>query len=197
VRLNSNFYYDMEKLFSTDIVPLVGRHNIMNVAAAIAVAKILNTPNEKIERGIKTFKSIPHRLEDLGKIAGVRYINNSMCTNESAAIASFTALQEAKVVIVGGTQKGNAGHRYLDLLIQKAKACVILGANANQIAAYFKTNNFNKFSIATNMDEAVVKARAFAEPGDIILLNPGFASFGYFRNFEERGEAFKNATHRV
>ncbi|KPJ72412.1 hypothetical protein AMJ52_06430 [candidate division TA06 bacterium DG_78] len=196
VRLNGDFYFEREKLFSVEGVPLVGRHNLMNIAAAIAVVKVLNIPNEIIEEGIRNFKSIPHRLEEIGTIDGVRYINNSMCTNESAAIASFVALEGAKIVIVGGKHKGNTGRRYLSLLAQEAKACIILGDNAQYIAQYFQSKNFHKFSIAESMDDAIRKARVFAEPNDIILLNPGFASFDYYRNFEERGEAFRHATYK-
>jgi UDP-N-acetylmuramoylalanine--D-glutamate ligase len=196
VRLNGNFYFEGEKLFSARGVPLAGRHNLMNIAAAIAVVKVLNIPNEIVDEGIRSFKSLPHRLEDMGIIGGVRYINNSMCTNESAAIASFIALDGAKIVIVGGKHKGDTGHRYLSLLAQEAKACVILGDNAQYIAQYFRSKNFHKFSIAENMNDAIKKARMFANPDDIILLNPGFASFDYYRNFEERGEAFRNAAYK-
>lgn len=196
VRLNNNFYYYQEKLFPIQNMPLPGRHNLMNIAAAIAVLKILNIHNEKIEEGVRSFKSMPHRLEDIGTIEGVRYINNSMCTNESAAIASFVALQGAKIVIVGGKQKGDTGQNYLSLLAREAKACVILGENAHYIAGYFKSKNFNKFSIAEDMGDAIGKAQEFAEPEDIILLNPGFASFDFYRNFEEKGEAFRNAAYR-
>lgn len=194
--LNGNFCYKQEKLFSIEKSTLTGRHNMMNMLAAIAVVKILNINNEEIEKGITNFKTLPHRLEDIGIIQGIRYINNSMCTNENAAIASFKAVDGGKIVIVGGKRKGDKGENYLELLAKEAKACVILGENATHIAAYFKSKNFNKFAVAEDMDNAIKKARAFALAGDTILLNPGFASFDYFTNFEERGEAFKNAAHR-
>lgn len=196
VWLNGNFCYRQEKLFRVGKPELTGRHNMMNMLAAIAVVKILNVDNKDIEKGLITFKTLPHRLEDIGVICGIRYINNSMCTNEDAAIASFKAVKAAKVVIVGGKQKGDRGENYLDLLTNEAKACVILGENVSYIASYFKSKNFTKFAIAENMNDAIKKARAFAVPGDAILLNPGFASFDHFTNFEERGEAFKNAAYR-
>jgi UDP-N-acetylmuramoylalanine--D-glutamate ligase len=196
VRFNSNFFHRKEKLFSTHDLPLAGRHNLMNMAAAIAVTKIINVPTEMIEQGIRNFKPLPHRLEDIGTIDGINYINNSMCTNESAAISSLQAIEGEKIVIVGGKQKGDKGNNYLDLLVKEAKACVILGGNAKYIADYFKSKGFGKFSIAQDMNDAIKKAKEFASKGDIIFLNPGFASFDYFRNFEERGEAFENAAHR-
>jgi len=194
--LNSDFHYQHEKLFSIRKSRLTGRHNLMNVLAAIAVTKILNVQTQMIEKGLATFETLPHRLEDIGKIRGIRYINNSMCTNEDAAIASFRAVPGAKIIILGGKQKGDRGDNYLDLLTKEAKACVILGDNASYITDYFRSKHFDKFTIAQDMDDAVRKARAFSIPGDTILLNPGFASFDYFSNFEERGEAFKHAAYR-
>jgi UDP-N-acetylmuramoylalanine--D-glutamate ligase len=194
--LNGNFCYRNEKLFPIKASKLFGYHNMMNTLAAIAVVKVINIDNKSIKRGLEKFNTLPHRLEDIGFIKGVRYINNSMCTNEDAAIASFRAVEGAKIVIVGGKQKGSTGQRYLTLLAEEAKACIILGANAPDIARYFKSKNFKNFMIAQNMDDAIDKARRFAAPDDVILLNPGFASFDYFSNFAERGKAFKNAAHR-
>jgi UDP-N-acetylmuramoylalanine--D-glutamate ligase len=196
VWFNSNFYYAGEQLFSSTTLPLTGRHNIMNAAAAIVVAKILAIDNETIEKGIQTFKALPHRLEHIGVIDGISYINNSMCTNESAAIASFRAVPGPKIVIVGGRHKGSEGQRYLDLLTREAKACVLLGENAPFIEAYFKSKSFTNYSVARDMNDAIAKARAFAVSGDTIFLNPGFSSFDYFRDFEERGEVFRHAAYR-
>jgi len=194
--LNGNFYFKDEKLFPVEKYTLLGRHNLMNGLAAVAVAKILGIPNTNLENGLITFKTLPHRLEDIGIIGGIRYINNSMCTNENAAIASFRAVQGSKIVIVGGKQKGDKGDKYLDILTKEADACVILGENASYIVSYFKAHDFKRFAVADDMEDAIRKARAFAHPGDTILFNPGFASFDYFANFEERGEVFKNAAHR-
>ena len=196
VSINGKFHYEDSELFSSEDLPLVGKHNIMNMAAAIAVAKILNIDDVGIERGIKAFSSLSHRLEDLGFIHGIRYINNSMCTNATAAIASFRALEGPRVVILGGKHKGDEGERYFDVLMKEAKACVILGENAHFIACHFQAKGYKQYSIAQDMKDAVNKARSYTSPGDTIMLNPGFASFDYFGNFEERGEAFKNAARK-
>ena len=190
---NGDFHDHTEKLFSLNGLSLKGRHNLMNIAAAIAVMRIIKIATEDIQTGLRTFKTLPHRLEEIGIFNGISYINNSMCTNESAAIASFNALPGNKIVIVGGKYKGTEGKSYLLLLTQKAKACVILGENAMFIKRFFESQGYKNFLIAHNMKDAVEKAQSFAEKGDIILLNPGYASFDYFKNFEERGEAFKDA----
>jgi len=196
VSINSKFHYESDELFSTEKLPLTGEHNLMNIAAAIAVSKIIGISDQDIERGIRTFKSLPHRLEDLGSFRGIRYINNSMCTNATAAVASLQAITGPKIVILGGKHKGDEGRDYFDVLIEDARACVLLGENARFIADYFKKHGFHKYAIAEDMVDAVNKARDFAESGDIIILNPGFASFDYYGNFEERGEAFRRVVQQ-
>jgi UDP-N-acetylmuramoylalanine--D-glutamate ligase len=191
--LNSTMNYKRESLFDTTVTSLKGQHNILNILGAIAVAKIIGIANESIEQGIRTFRTLPHRLEEIGTIEGIRYVNNSMCTNESAAIASLKAITEPVIVIAGGKQKGDRAESYLELLTHIAKACVVLGDNAADITSFFEAKNFKRFAVAGSMADAVAKARSFAVAGDTILLNPGYASFDYFTNFEERGEAFKNA----
>lgn len=193
---NGMFAYAQEKLFSVEKFRLEGEHNKMNALASIVVAKLLSIDNSKIEKGLITFKPLPHRLEDIGTIQGVRYVNNSMCTNEIAAIASFKAVMGPKIVILGGKHKGDKAENYLSILVEQAKACVILGDNAAYIADFFKTNGLAAFRIASSMNDALIKAKQFAAPGDIILLNPGFASFDYFANFADRGEAFKDAVQK-
>jgi len=191
--LNDDFHFGEETLFPDRDLALHGRHNRLNVMAAVACAKALKTPTAAIRQGVMDFRSLPHRLEDLGVMAGIRYFNNSMCTNEEAAIRSFEALPGNKVVIVGGRGKGDKCHRYLDLLIREARACVILGENAAEIAEYFLGRGFDRYVIAQDMNDAVEKSRERAGAGDIVILNPGFASFGLFRDFQDRGEAFKHA----
>lgn len=191
--VNDCFRYKDEKIARVQKSRLEGQHNMMNTLAAIAVAKILNIENHAVEKGISTFTPLPHRLEDIGTFHGIRYINNSMCTNEQAAIASLEAVAGEKIVIVGGHMKGDTGDQYLESLTEHARACVILGGNAEYIARFFKKKGYTAHVIANTMDDAVNKAREYARAGDTILLNPGYASFDYFSDFIERGEAFKNA----
>ncbi len=190
--LNSILHFRNDKIIDTNEIKLLGLHNLMNILAAIAVAKILNINNEDIKTGIKNFAPLPHRLEDLGIINGIRYINNSMSTNEASAITSFLAVDGNKIIIVGGRTKGDLCNNYLRLLAEKAKAVVILGENAREIAEFFDNIQYKNYVVVNNMDEAISGARKFAREGDIIMLNPGFASFGHFKDFQERGEAFKN-----
>ncbi|MEO0205230.1 MAG: UDP-N-acetylmuramoyl-L-alanine--D-glutamate ligase [candidate division WOR-3 bacterium] len=190
--LNGRLHFQNDEIISRDEIPLPGYHNQLNALAAIAVAKILQISNQCIRGGIRNFKSLPHRLEDIGIIDGIRYVNNSMSTNEASAIASFKALPGNKIVIVGGREKGDRCENYLRLLIGEAKAIVILGENAKRIAMFLEENKYNNYVVVQDMNEAIVEAKKFANAGDTIMLNPGFASFGNFRDFQERGDAFKH-----
>ena len=194
--LNGYFHFQHEEIFAGSGLPVTGEHNLLNILAAIAVSKILNINNKSIEQGIRDFKSLPHRLEDLGIIGGVHYINNSMCTNEMAAITSFKAVKGNKIIIAGGRPKGDRALKYLDLLIMEAKACVLMGDNAQDIAQYFTNKGYSRYKVAKDMNDAIIKSRIFASPGDTIMLNPGFASFGLFRDFADRGDAFKNGIRK-
>jgi len=190
--LNGMLHFQTEEIIAGDEIPLLGNHNQLNTLAAIAVAKILNISNDNIKNGIKTLNPLPHRLEEVGVIEGIRYINNSMSTNEASAIASFQAVPGNKIVIIGGREKGDSCKNYFKILIKEAKGIVILGENANQVAQFLKKNRYKNYIIVRDMNEAITKARRFAQKGDVIMLNPGFASFGDFRDFQERGKAFKN-----
>jgi UDP-N-acetylmuramoylalanine--D-glutamate ligase len=193
VWVDGHYCYKKERVVPLGVSRLEGVHNRMNIMAAIAVAKILEVQNKTIEQALRRFKTLPHRLEDVGTYHGVRYINNSMCTNETAAIESFHAVSGDKIVIVGGKPKGDTGDAYLDVLTKSAKACVILGGNADYISEFFDAKGFKTYAVAQDIDDAVKKARGFARKGDIVILNPGYASFDYFSDFAERGEAFRNA----
>ncbi len=178
-------------------IPLPGLHNIENVMAAIGVAKIIDIENPIIRQAVMSFKGLPHRLEFVEKIRGITFINNSMCTNPSAAIASISAIPGSKIVILGGKEKGFNNTDYLDAVINKARASIIMGENKEKIAAYFKSKGYNSFTLVKDMSQAVKEAFKLARIGDTVLLNPGYTSFGDFKDFEERGEVFKNAVRKA
>jgi UDP-N-acetylmuramoylalanine--D-glutamate ligase len=193
---NGSFRFKTEALFPCTITGLLGEHNIMNTLAAIAVGKALDIDTPSLQSGIASFTPLPHRLEDCGVYKGVRYINNSMCTNEQAAIASFKAVPGPKIVIVGGKEKGSQALKYLTLLASEAKACIIIGENAQAIEAFLLAHDYSTYAVVETMEQAIQAARSYATDGDTIILNPGFASFGLFKNFEERGEAFRHAVSK-
>ncbi len=181
---------------STDL-KIPGRHNIENALAAVGVTRLLGVEPEEIKKGLHSFHGLEHRLELVRCFAGVRYVNNSMCTNPRAGVRSLQAFDKKVVLIAGGKEKGVPIEEYVMAIVSRAKWVVLLGENCYRIADELKRHRYNRFEIAGSMAEAVRLARQRAKKGDIVLFSPGFASFDMFRDFQERGRAFKNEVRRL
>ncbi len=178
-------------------ITLPGMHNVGNILAAVAATSSLGISPETTRAAVSSFPGLPHRLELVAIIDDVKFINNSMCTNPTAAIASLTAVAGPKIVILGGKEKNLDADSYLDAVIKEARRAVLIGPNREKIAEYFRDHGYSAYELVPNLLSAVQAARALARPGDTVLLNPGFASFGDFKDFEERGEVFKNAVRET
>lgn len=175
-------------------VKLPGAHNRENILAAAAMATAFGVGRAAICRVADTFTGVVHRLEYVGTIDGVRYINNSMCTNVAAFAKSLEALPEPKVVIAGGVFKGDDLAPIAQAIHDnKVRALVLIGASAPEIEKAVYAVGFPRVFRAGSLMEAVAGARAFAESGDTVLLAPACASFDMFRDFEDRGDQFKAA----
>ena len=174
-------------------IPLRGRHNVENVLAASCAAIALGVRPESIRKAVREMTPVEHRLEPVAVIDGVEYVNNSMCTNVDAVVRSIEAIEEPQIVIAGGKAKGDtedytpAG----EALLRKAKHLVLIGADKNMIRKAAENVGFTSISEAESMQAAVEIARGLASPGDVVVLTPGLASFDMFRNFEHRGQVFK------
>ena len=141
---------------------------------------------------MREFTAVEHRLEPVAMIDGVEYINNSMCTNVDAAVRSVEAIDEPQIVIAGGKDKGSDYTELGEAFKRKAKHVILIGADAGLIADAARRAGFTAISRAESMREAVEIARSLAEPGDVVVLTPGCASFDMFSSFEERGRIFKD-----
>ena len=172
---------------------LAGRFNRENAMAAALAALEMGARPEAIERALRTFKGLPHRMELAAEQNGIRYVNNSMCTNPAAAAASLEAISGGLVVIAGGRSKGLDMRPFGETLARRAHWTVLIGETADEMAGYFREAGSTSFELAPAMPEAVDAAARRAEPGDTVLLLPGFSSFDMFRDFEERGRAFVEA----
>lgn len=172
-------------------IPLRGEHNIENLLAAGCAALAMGVKPESILKAVRTFQPVEHRLEPVAEIDGVKYINNSMCTNVDAAVRSVEAISEPQIVITGGKDKGADYTLYGGALKKHAKHVVLIGADKNLIRAATEKAGFTNITDAATLDEAVDIARSKAEPGDVIVLTPGCASFDMFTSFEHRGQVFK------
>ena len=172
-------------------IPLRGEHNIENVLAAGCAAIAMGARPESILKAVREFQPIEHRLEPVAVIDGVEYINNSMCTNVDAAVRSVEAIDEPQIVIAGGKDKGADYAALGRAFAMKAKYVVLIGADAELIADAARKAGFEAMTRAESMADAVRIACGKAEPGDVIVLTPGCASFDMFSSFEHRGRVFK------
>lgn len=176
---------------------LPGHHNMYNALAAATAARLLDVDAPAIARALDGFRGVAHRMEIVDTIAGVTYINNSMCTNVAAMIASLHALDRPAIVIAGGVDKGLDFTPLLPTLHQHVRKVVLIGSAAEKMAATFCAGGFDALEQAETLEAAVALARRSAHPGEIVILSPGCASFDMFRDFEARGAAFRNAVRAV
>ena len=173
---------------------LPGRHNVENVLAAAAMATAFGIDIEPIRQVARIFPGVVHRLEYIATIDHIKYINNSMCTNVAAFEASLAAVPERKVVIAGGVFKGDdLAPLANSLLTNRVRSLVLIGQSSKEIAEAARAAGYNKIHLAEDIEAAVAQAHAVAEPGDAVILAPACASFDMFKDFEERGNRFKDA----
>lgn len=174
-----------------DEIALRGRHNVENVMGAILVALAAGLDLDAVRNGVREFQPLHHRLEPVGTIAGVEYVDDSKATNPGSVIAALRAFDERPIVLIaGGKAKGTDFAEMGKVVSSRAKAVVLIGEAADEIGAVVKRAKVER---AGSMEEAVALARALAEPGDVVLLSPGCASFDMFQSAEHRGELFVEA----
>ncbi len=171
---------------------LAGKHNLKNTMAAATVANLVGIRKETIRNSIENFQGAPHRLEKVLKIHHVQYINDSKATNVNATYFALESMTTPTIWLVGGVDKGNDYKPLLPLVREKVKAIVCIGLDNSKIKETF--GNVVDLLVETYaMSEAVKVAYKIAERGDTVLLSPACASFDLFKNYEDRGDQFKEA----
>ncbi len=175
---------------------LQGKHNIYNSMASGMVAKYLEIRNPLIRESLSNFKSIEHRLESVGKISGISFINDSKATNVNSTWYALESMTSDVILILGGVDKGNDYDMLKDLVRQKVKAIVCLGKDNKRIHDAFEDDV--EIIVNTNSaQEAAQTAYHLATKGDTVLLSPACASFDLFKNYEDRGRQFKQAVREL
>ena len=180
--------------FTMDIneLSLQGKHNVYNNMASGLVAKAQELRNASMKESMGSFKNIPHRLEFVACIAGVNYINDSKATNVNAVWYALESLAPQVVLIMGGVDKGNDYEMLRDLVRTKVRAIVCIGKDNSRI--YDSLEEDAQIIVnSSSMRDAVEIASHLARKGDTVLLSPACASFDWFKNFEDRGNQFKEA----
>ena len=175
---------------------LTGLHNVKNSMAAIAVSEILNISNKKIIESLKTFQNVPHRLEHFLTIHKVKYINDSKATNVNATFYALNSYKSPIVWIVGGVDKGNDYNQLIPLVKKNVKAIICLGTDNEKIISTF-SQHCNLVVSTNKIADAVKSAYDISKKGDVVLLSPACASFDLFKNYEDRGNLFKNEVRKL
>jgi len=178
-------------------IQLRGRHNVANVLAACAIAGVAGAMPEAMRQAIRTFRGMPHRLELVRELRGVRYYNDSIATSPERACAALRSFEEPIVLLTGGRDKHLPWDEFAELALRRAKHVICFGEAAERImrelqvaSCKLQLTTFNA-QLVTTLEEAVAVASSVAQPGDVVLLSPGCTSFDSFRDFEERGERFR------
>ncbi|MCC6442276.1 MAG: UDP-N-acetylmuramoyl-L-alanine--D-glutamate ligase [Armatimonadetes bacterium] len=184
-------------LFDAREVLLPGAHNLENLMAAAAMAVACGVRPEAVVETARTFRGVVHRLEAVAEIGGVRYINNSMCTNPAAGQRSLEAFEDPVLLIAGGKDKAMDFGPMAEVIARRAKKLFLIGETAPVIEEAVRAFGFDRIERPGSLQEAVRKAHGEAQPGDIVLLSPGCASFDMFSGFEARGNAFKEAVREL
>jgi UDP-N-acetylmuramoylalanine--D-glutamate ligase len=169
-------------------IPLKGAHNLENVLAAVCAGALMGCAPEQIRQAVRDFKAVEHRLEFVATIRGVDYYNDSKATNVDATIKALESFPANIHLILGGKDKGSDYTVLNDLLRQRVKRVYTIGTAAAKIESQIKDVEVVP---AETLENALRKAHAVAQPGDVVLLAPACASFDQFKNYEHRGQVFK------
>jgi UDP-N-acetylmuramoylalanine--D-glutamate ligase len=194
---------DQTVLCKTGELKLLGKHNWQNICAAVtAVWQVTQAP-DAIRKVLTTFTGLPHRLEFVREVDGVRYYNDSFASDPYASEAAIEAITGKKVCVFGGwdERKLPLGHFAKAVAAHKKdiRTALLIGESAARLGTALRHAGFTNFHLspATSMEEFLVEAKSHAKKGDAILFSPGFPSFDMFKNFEIRGLKFKEAVHKL
>ena len=177
-------------------IPLLGRHNVANVLAAVAAADAWGVPAMTMRAAIRAFPGVEHRLERVRILRGVSFYNDSIATSPTGTLAALAAIQQPIWLIAGGYDKGIPFQALGEAIVQRVKGVFLIGNTAPQIAQAIETaqrpgTNLPTIALCRRLRDAVQAAYDAASPGDVVLLSPACASYDQFRNFVERGRLFK------
>jgi UDP-N-acetylmuramoylalanine--D-glutamate ligase len=186
-------FYDGEPLLATSELGLFGEHNVANALAAASAALAMGLDRDAVREGLRSFAGVPHRLEQVAEIGGVRFVNDSKATNVASAVVGIDAFEGGVHAILGGSEKSEPFAPLLDPLRERATACYLTGATADRLATELAPVVADGIELrrCADLEQAVRCAAAAARPGEVVLLSPACASFDAFENFERRGDRFR------
>ena len=188
---NGRFYYNGEPILSEDELPVGGEHNRANALAAIAACKLMGAGNAAIAAALKSFRGVKHRLERIGDVKGVSFIDDSKATNVDSAIKAVGSVKGESIILLGGKDKGYTYEPLFDAIKESNVVhAVLYGENAFRILQSALKKGYTSVTLCRPFDLAVRVAYLTAKQGQNVLLSPASASFDAFTSYEERGKRF-------
>lgn len=190
---DDSFYYGKNKICPVDVLQIQGAHNLDNACAAIAAVWPFTQDEDAIERGLRAFSGLPHRLKYIRTVEGIDYYDDSIATTPGSAIAAINAFTQPKVIILGGSSKGAEFSEVAKAAASgEVRYAVLIGDEADKIEQEFGKAGVPTVNLGSHvrMDEIVKVARDYSEPGDVVVLSPACASFGMFKSYSDRGDQF-------
>ncbi|NNF50917.1 MAG: UDP-N-acetylmuramoyl-L-alanine--D-glutamate ligase [Gammaproteobacteria bacterium] len=176
-------------------IPLIGRHNVANALAALAIASAAGAPAQAAAQALRKYRGLPHRMQRVASVCGATWVNDSKGTNVGATVAAIRGLSGNLVLIAGGEAKGADFSELADAATGRVHSAILIGRDASLIGDALEnrcTVHYEK-----SMDDAVRTAAEICNDGDTVLLSPACASFDMFSGFEERGDVFARAVRRL
>lgn len=180
-----------EKVLDVNELNIIGGHNHENVMTAVGISLSLGVPMQVIREACKEFKAVEHRIEFVRERFGVTYYNDSKGTNPDAAIQAIKAMPGPTLLIAGGYDKHSEYDEWIESFDGKVRYLVLIGQTRDKIAECAKRHGMHDIMYAEDLKEAVQVCASYANNGDYVLLSPACASWGQFKNYEERGRMFK------
>jgi UDP-N-acetylmuramoylalanine--D-glutamate ligase len=190
VRAGGELVWEGEPVAAVAEIRLRGEHNVENAMGAAATALAGGLPADAVRRALGEFAGVPHRLEEVGSVGGVLYVNDSKATNVSSAVRGIEAFDGDVHAILGGSLKGGGFEGLRDALASRARAAYLIGEAAERLEA--DLDGAALLHRSGDLETAMRTASEAAQPGDVVLLSPACASFDQFRDYEERGERFRS-----
>ncbi|MFD4704323.1 UDP-N-acetylmuramoyl-L-alanine--D-glutamate ligase [Gottfriedia sp. NPDC058432] len=193
---NGFVYFKEKKVIEVEKIVLPGKHNLENILAAVAISKLLDVENDAIEKVLTTFTGVEHRLQFVTEINNRKFYNDSKATNILATQKAISSFQKPVILLAGGLDRGN-GFDDLIPYFKNVKKMVTYGQTADKLIESAEKAGMKAVKSVDNVEDAVNEAFAHSEVGDIILLSPACASWDQFKTFEERGNKFIQAVHKL
>ena len=185
-----------------DQIKLLGQHNYFDIGVVYAVCRILGMDEELFTQGLKTYEPLPHRLQYLGERDGVKYYDDSISTICDTTIQALKTLKDTDTVLIGGMDRGIDYRELIEYLSQcQVRHIILMEATGKRIYQeiyryYPDFENRSRLILAEHLEDGVRRAREITRPGCSCVLSPAAASYGIFKNFEERGETFARLVFR-